>query len=225
MYMLNLSTTKTVLFTCLMVVFALGCKKDDDDDNQGNNPGTNAPADYSPLTTGSNWTYQSNDGTSYTITVSNKDTVAQSMTYKVLTNNNGPNIYRTKSGTEYHQFLVIPELGTNGFDLLYLKEDQPVNATWQTNQTLSVPNIPLPLAATFKYTIKEKGATRTVSSKPYSDVIHVRLDVSVAGLGSVGGGDFYYAQKIGMIEWALNLSYSGTEVVNQTDLLTAYTIK
>ncbi|MBD0293932.1 MAG: hypothetical protein ICV84_01835 [Flavisolibacter sp.] len=214
--MLKQSTIKTVLFALFMVVLVLGCKKSNEDNNN--------TIDYSPLTTGSSWTYQSNGGTSYTLTVTGKDTVALARTYKVLNNSSGPNIYRAKSGSDYYQFAVIPGLGINGFELLYLKDNQAVNTSWQNNQVLNVPNVPLPLVATFNYTLKEKGIARTVNTKAYSDVIHIRLDVSVAGIGSLGGGDFYYANKVGMIESSLSLSYSG-QVINQTDILTAYTIK
>lgn len=220
--MFHLANRKTLLFACIVLLATSGCKKDDADDNNGTNNNT---VNYNPLTTGSTWTYESNDGTSYTLTNSGRDTVASSRTYKVLTNSNGPNVYKAKSVTDHYQYIKIPELGSSGIEALYLKEDAAVNATWQHSQLLSVPNIPLPLPATFTYTVKEKGISRTVKGKAYADVIHVGLVVSVTGLGSLGGGEFYYAKGIGLIEGSLKLSFSGTEVVNQTNLLTSYTIK
>ncbi len=53
----------------------------------------------------------------------------------------------------------------------------------------------------------------------------VRLDLSIAGLGTIGGGDFYYAEGVGLIENALNVTVPGQAVINQTQVLTAYSIK
>ena len=214
---------KTLFIACVAIFFASGCKKDDTDDNTGGT--NNNTADYSPLSTGSTWTYESSNGTSYTLTSSGKDTVAMGKTYKVLANSNGANVYKMKSGTDHYQYVVIPELGSTGIEALFLKEEAAVNATWQHSQLLTVPNIPLPLPTTFTYTLKEKGISRTVKGKAFADVIHVGLVVSVTGLGSLGGGEVYYAKGVGLIEGSLRLTFSGTEVVNQTNLLTSYTIK
>ena len=217
--MMHSANLKTMFLAGMALLFFSQCKKDDDD-----NGGNNNTANYSPLTTGSSWTYESDDGTSYTLTSSDRDTVIQSRTYKVLTNSNGPNFYRTQSGNDHYQFATIPELGTDGVELLYLKEDAAVNATWQHSQSITVPNIPLPLPATFTYTIKEKGMSRTVKGKEHADVIHVELAVGVTGVGTLGGGDFYYAKGVGLIESSLSITFSGTDI-NQTDFLTSYTIK
>lgn len=192
------------------------CKKKSED----------APApDYSPLTAGSTWTYQTNGGQSYTLTATNRDTTAMGRSYRVLSNSAGPNNYRAKSGNDYYRFGVVQGLGANGFEELYLKDGQALNATWQATQMINVPNIPVPVAATLTYTLKEKDITRTVGGKVYNKVQHVRLDVSVALFGSVGGGDFYYAEGIGLIESSLLLTAQGQQIANVSETLVSYSIK
>jgi hypothetical protein len=193
-----------------------GCQKKDVEDKTPN---------YTPSTAGSTWTYSSNTGQSYTLTATDRDTVAMGRTYKVYSSTNGVNQYRTKQGSDYYRFGVLPVIAPAGMEELYLKDNQDVATFWQTTQTFMAPGIPIPLVATLKYTMVEKGISRTVSGKAFSDVLHVRLDVTVSNLGSVGGGDFYYANWVGLIESSLQLSAQGTQFVNSTEILTAYTIK
>lgn len=203
----------------LGLFLAAGCSKDD------STGGVTATVDFSPLTANSTWTYQNTPGGSFTLTATNRDTVALGITYRVLTNSSGANNYLAKSGSNYYRFGSIAELNINAAQELYLKDDQPVNATWLATQGFTVPGVPLALTATLNYTIKEKGISRTVASKAFSNVTHVRLDLSITGLGSIGGGDFYYAEGVGLIENMININVPGQAAINQTQVLTAYTIK
>jgi hypothetical protein len=190
------------------------------------NKSSDAPAeDYSPLTAGSSWAYTSSSGTSNKLTATNRDTVASGHTYRVLTNSSGPNTYLGKSGNEYYRFGSLSSLGINNVEELYLKDNLDVNGTWKLEQAFNYPGIPIPLTATLNYTIKSKGGTRTVSGKNFTNVIQVRLDISITGLGSVGGGDFYYASGVGMIENTISINIVGQPPIAETTLLTAYEIK
>ncbi len=192
-------------------VFALAsCKK----------KSTVAESDFSPLTVGSNWTYIIN-GVTNKLTVTNKDTTAQGRTYKVLSNSNGANQYQTKVGSEYYRLAVFPGFLPNGFDELYLKSEQSVNATWQ----LSVPVVfsGVPVTITSKYTITEKGISKTVQGKNYVDVIHVRQDF-LSAFGNMGGGDQYYAKGIGLISSALAITIPGQSSTTNVELV-SYEIK
>lgn len=206
------------LFAVSLLTFS-ACKKNDDDSEE------NKPADYNPVTTGSTWTYTPNVGPSYTLTATDRDTTALARTYKVFTSSNGVNQYRSKSGSDYYRFGVVPGLGAQGFEELYLKDNQNVNALWQTTQNFTFPGVPFPLVATLQYTIKEKGISRNVAGKDFPKVIHVRLDISVISVGSVGGGDFYYAEGVGLIESSLLITAQGQVLANSTELLTSYDIK
>lgn len=214
----HLPGIKTFAVIICATLLLAGCKKDSNDQ-------TSSTTDYSPMTAGSTWTYQSSAGGSYTLTATSRDTVALGRTYKVFTSTTGVNSYYAKSGNDYYRFGNIPGITANGFEELYLKDNQDVNALWQTTQSVTVPGAPFPVDIALKYTIKEKGISRTVNNKTYNDVVHVRLDLSNIFLGSLGGGDFYYANKVGMIENSIIINYQGQQVVNSTETLTAYTIK
>jgi hypothetical protein len=177
-----------------------------------------------PMTAGSTWTYQPSQGSAYTVTATNKDTVALGKTFKVFTNSNGGNRYQMKSGNEYYRLTIIPTIAPNGFAELYLKDNQPVNTTWKTTLPVTIPNIPIPVPADLNYTIKAKDTTVTVNNKVFNKVIRVRLDVSIPTFGPLGSGDFYYADKVGLIESKFQIDLQGQQV-NQSEVLTSYTIK
>ncbi len=202
-------------------VLFTNCSKDDDS--------TPATANYSPLTNGSNWTYNFTQGTttgSYKLTV-NRDSTINGKAYKVLTSSVGQNRYMARNNNEYYRFQSFPTLGINNFEELYLVDNKEVNGTWTNtaNFTYNFNGQSIPLTATLSYTLKEKGITRTVNNKAYSDVIHVRLDISVSLVGTIGGGDFYYAKGVGMIEDNISISGSNIPSYNYTETLTASEIK
>lgn len=202
---------KKFLIPALCLLVFSQCKKDDAPTPSG---------DYLPLTVGTNWTYVSN-GVSSKLTVTSKDTVAMGRTYKVVSNNNGPNQYHGKSGSDYFRFATFQGFLPNGVEELYLKSDQNVNGTWQIVVNVMFGTVPVPVTA--KYTIVEKGTTKNVQGKNYTDVVHVVLALSSA-LGNNGGGDFYYAKGIGMISSTLTIMVPGSSQTNTTEL-TAYEIK
>lgn len=199
---------KKLLFPVICLAILTQCKKSNDNPDGG---------DYLPLTIGSNWTYLSN-GTTSTITVSSKDTVALGRTYKVFTNSNGPNQYHVKSGNEYYRFATFQNFFPNGVEELYLKSDGNVNTNWQFSVNVNFGGIPIPVTAS--YTITEKGITKNVQGKNYTDVVHVVMTLS-SGLGN---GDFYYAKGVGMISSSLNITVPGSTTSNTAEL-TAYEIK
>jgi hypothetical protein len=176
--------------------------------------------DYSPLTVGSNWTYLIN-GVTNKLTVTNKDTVAAGRTYKVLSNNNGANQYQAKNGNEYYRLAILQGILPNGFDELYLKSDQNVGGSWQLNVPIVISGIPVNV--TSKYNVTEKGISKTVQGKTYTDVIHIRQDF-ISSFGNSGGGDNYYAKGIGLISSTLNISIPGQSNSTTVELV-SYEIK
>lgn len=190
-------------------------------------PATPVPeTNYRPSTAGSTWTYQPSQGAPVTLTATNRDTMIGSRSYRVISNTGGTSNYWLKSGTEYYSFGTIPGMTGSGFENLYLKHDQPVDATWKVIQPVTIPGLPLPLNAELNYKIKAKNASRQVSGKTFTEVIHVRLDIVLPSpLGAVGGGDYYYANRIGLVESNFQLQLVGQPTPAQTQILTAYTIK
>jgi hypothetical protein len=133
----------------------------------------------------------------------------------------------TKSGSNYYRFSTFQGILPTGIEELYLKDDQNVNASW------SLPDITVnfggsPTVIKTLYKITEKGITKTVQGKSYSNVTHVRLDLSTTVLGfplPLGGGDFFYARGVGMISTAINITVPGQPAITQTSELTAHEIK
>lgn len=199
------------------------CSKED-------SPGNVATTNYSPLTVGSFWVYSykqnANPAVTDTLTALSKDTSINSKNYKVLGSSaNIGNSYLTKIDSNYYRFASYPAIGS--FEELYLKDNRDVNSPWTNTVTFNYPGVPIPLTANLTYTIKEKGISYTVAGKSYSDVIHVRLDASIAVAGgNVGGGDFYYAKNIGLISGNILLTVATLNVTfSSTQELTAYQIK
>ena len=216
---MNFKLFRSAMPFLLGLMLAAGCSKNT------STPDVVSTADFSPLTANSTWTYQNTPGGSFTLTATNRDTAANGKTYRVLLNSSGGNNYLGKSGSNYYRFGSIAQLNISAAEELYLKDDQLVNATWLTTQTFTVPGIPLPLTANLNYSIKEKGISRTVATKAFTNVTHVRLDLSITGLGAIGGGDFYYANGVGLIENEIKVNVPGQAAINQTQVITAYSIK
>lgn len=196
------------------------CKKDD------SSP-TNTTVNYSPLTVGSNWTYNYTEGVSspvtYTLTVTDKDTAINSKTYKVLSSSDDSgNKYMAKIDSNYYRFASFPGIGS--FEELYLKDNLPVNGTWKNSASFTLPGSPFPLTADLTYIVKEKGITHTVNGKSYNDVIHINVAITVF-TANFGGGDFYYAKDIGMIESSINLTPPGQSPYTTSEQLVSSEIK
>jgi len=79
------------------------------------------------------------------------------------------------------------------------------------------------------YKITELGVAKTVQGKVYNDCAHVRLDLVAAipllGEQSIGGGDFYYANGIGLVTYTLNVTVPGQAAINQQSDLISYEFK
>lgn len=225
------------IYCCLLVsVLFTQCKKDD------GSPDPAPVKDYMPVTTGSTFTYQNTTGTTvstYTLTVSGKDTVFNAKTYKIFTSTDSVNRYRAKVGTDYYQLASIPMISIANFENLYLKENAAINDTWEDN--VQVPN-PTNPAQTFTATLSskmmEKGISYTVNGKAYENTIHVKLSLSIKApipgvpfpiTVDLGGGDMYYALGVGMIKNSLNISSSNPLLsfppINTEDILLSYVIK
>src|SRR3954469_5408 len=123
---------------CLIASFVFlftKCKKDD------TTPPTTT-TNYSPLTTGSNWTYNYAEGgaspATIKLTVTDKDTSINGKTYKVLSSsdNSGDN-YLAKIDSNYYRFTSFPSIGS--FDELYLKDNRTVNSTWTNSVPFTLP--------------------------------------------------------------------------------------
>jgi hypothetical protein len=213
--------TSLLCTTLLLAAVLFGCKKK-----------TEATLDFGPLTAGSTWTYRSttvgSPATSYTLTATNRDTIANGKTYRVISNSAGGNNYRNKTGSDYYSFGRFEALNAN-VEQLYLKDNADVNAKWQSTTNFTAPQLPIPLTATSEYTVREKGLSRTVNGVSFTNVIRVGLAINVsAGIGLVATGDAYYAPNVGLIESQYDVIANAIAQIpasTTTEILTSYSIK
>lgn len=207
------------LLTSLVFLFTQ-CSKD----NTTSAPA--ATANYSPLTVGSNWTYNFVDGSSsgtQILTVTDKDTSINGKSYKVLSNSDSSgNNYLAKIDSNYYRFASFAGIGS--IEELYLKDNRGVGSTWTNTVPFTLPGSPVSLTANLTYTIAEAGTTRTVNGKDYKDVIHVNVVVNVLSV-NFGGGDFYYANNVGLIESSIKLTPSTQTTYTSSQQLVSYEIK
>lgn len=201
----NLNMKK--LFSLLAIISIMSsCKKSTDDGGTGET--------YLPNTVGTNWTYKVTTGgtavSTVKYTVSNRDTVALSRTYNIITGSNGTNQYYNKTGNDYFTFRSF---NGQGLELNFLKQDKNVNESWSSSQTLTgLSGLPGGITSAninIVYTIKEKGSTKTVSGNNYSNVIKVEATINAAAAFltlPLGTAEFYFAKGIGIIESKINLS-------------------
>ena len=206
---------KDLLFPAFLL-FIISCKK---------SPETGGPQQqdtYLTTSPGSTWQYHQVDSsantpvsTDYTLTSSSKDTMINSKSYHIYNNSNGSFQYLNLTGNDYYQFDSLPAgLNVPAFEQLYLKDNAVVGTTWSQNLSVTVPGVPFQVPVTLSYEIAEKGISRMVNSKNYSNVIHVAttLSSSLIPTDSLHTKiDSYYAEKYGLIEntTIINLSYDG----------------
>jgi len=191
---------------------------------------TTVTTNYLPLKSGNSWTYKNTPpGTNSTLTVTDKDTTINGRQYMVLSNTGGPNNYWAKSGNDYYRYALTSQIpGQSGIEELYLKGEVALNTTWNAVQPVNVTGIGM-VNIKQNYKIAELGVSKTVLGKAYNDCAHVRLDLvaSVPLLGdqNIGGGDFYYANGIGLVSYTLNVTVPGQTAINQQSELVSYTLK
>lgn len=217
---------KSLLFYSIFL-FAISCKKKE-------NPVTPSQDNYLSTSSGSTRNYHQVDSsssnpvnTTYTLTSTSRDSSVNGKTYHVFTNSTGNNQYLNVSGSDYYQLDSLPAgFGTGIFERLYLKDNAAVGTSWSQSLTVNLQGVPVPVTLT--YSIAEKGITKIVNSKTYSDVIHVTATISstlIPSASLVTNINSYYAKKYGLIESStkINLNYLGfVENVNiRMDLVSA----
>lgn len=234
---------KKLLIALVALSFVTGCKKDDDNNNANVDDGAKG---FVPLTTGTNWTYntsttQSGNTTTSTVTLTvlNGDTTINGRAYKRLASSTGGNNYWTRgTGADinnYYRYGLFPGVTASGgfsfsnFEELYLRTNYNVNDTWTGDNIMAVAN-GSNYTITPKYKIVAKDQNRTVGSTNFTKVTQVHLDLTTTVFGftvTVGTGEFYYASGVGMIEFSANLG-GGLPGVTATDFswkIQSYTIK
>lgn len=208
---------KKVRFLALFALLsaAVSCKKSE--------PVTPpAPVKFMTLTTGSTWNYQVTDNptttpvvSNYTVTATNRDSVANAKTYKIFTATGRPNEYYNITGTEYYTYRALPaSFGGTNLEVLYLKDNAAVNETWAQTAPITVSGFPLTLTLTNK--IAQKGITKVVNGITYNDVTDVETTFTVGGIPVfipytlTTDIHYYFAPKFGQIENNTKINFTAT---------------
>jgi hypothetical protein len=193
------------LFVFALSFVSISCKKD-------STPPTVTPVDkYMTFTTGSTWNFEkvSNPSsatpvtTNYTITSSSRDTTINSKPYQVFTNSNGgPGEYYYNSGNDYYTYRTLPsDFGNEYVEIIYLKDNAAVGTEW--SQTYPITYSGVAIALTLNNKIEERGITKNVNGKDYTDVIRVSTNITATApipFTLTDEINYYYAPKYGSIK-------------------------
>lgn len=214
---------KYLLVIIAGAMLAAGCKSKNDPKPASSNS-------YFPVTSGSTWNYDDKVGNAASstliITMTGQTATINSKKYYTATSTSSAT-NTTTTGYYYatdHSFAIR---ATNAkaavtIELQLGNDSLAVGTTWTTtptdNGTISG------FAARTINTVKEKGITKVVNGKTYTDVLHTQVDLQYnLGLGftSTAIYDFYLAKGVGMIETDTSVNGASYE----TETLTSYTIK
>lgn len=213
---LSLIAVTALLFTA--------CKKDKD-----NNPGGKGDT-YQPTTAGSVWKYRNTlkignqtelDTTTTTMTATKKTINGKS--YFVATSNDGGDNYETylSFNNDVYSTIMDDIIEGENVEFEYLNANKAINDSW--NKDFTFEGEEGDINARFKTTIVEKGISKTVLEKAYTNVIHSKIEVQFkAGneYTTISQVDFYTAKGVGIIGM-----YTGVGANTYKSELFNYTIK
>ncbi len=212
-----------LIFVFAIFVFA-ACQKEVDGDLGNGGGGGGTVSDYQPVSANSEWDYLStNNGPSHVVALGTDTTINGLRYYKFNTTTTAGTErgYISKVNGVYRTYGNFEPIG-QVIELIHLK-DSAVGVNW-TN-TISLGGF----GNYHKYTVSRRDIQHTVVGKTYNTVIELNYDFSVDDpLGgpriSVGGGKYYYAKGVGLIEGYFGFSFFGVSASDTTRLLN-YTIR
>jgi hypothetical protein len=186
-------------------------------------------ASYMNMNTNSTWNYEQINNTpptattQYTLTSTNRDTVAEGKTFHVFKNNStSASEYYRVSGSDYYTYQALPAtFGSAKVENLYLKAGAAVGTSW--SQVYNVVASGVPLIVTVTNRIEARSLTKTVNNLTYNDVIQVKTDISVGGIPAAAlttDIHSYYAPNAGLIENTNIINLNFPPVVSNTNITT-----
>ena len=212
-----------LILITIAAMFAAGCKKSKNDPSPGSSDS------YLPVTSGSTWTYNDAvNGASETATVKMTGTKAtfNGKTYYSMTEVSPSK--GTQTGYFYadnHSYSLRGYSAAAGgltIEIQLGNDEQAVGYSWTTTPTDDGNVVGIP--AKMINTIKEKGVSKTVNGKSYSDVIHTHISLQYdlgAGYDEYATYEVYLAKGVGMIETDTNIPGG----IQEKQTLKSYTIK
>lgn len=189
---------------------------------------------YLPVCAGIKYTYSDTSATG-TATVRNgdilsaTDTVVGTTTYTKVNSNNQISYVRCINGETHETVFGMSVAGPNGpvtipkIETTGLKANEPVNTAWiDTNMNAGGQTF------YYKYKIAEKGISRTVAGKTFTDVIHVHMVTTIVApiIGSfdTNSVDYYFANSIGLVDYYVFDATSGIPTQVLHSVLVSYHI-
>jgi hypothetical protein len=194
----------TLFLLIAMMAVNSSCKK-----NSQPAPPLTPVSKYMNYTAGSLWTIQltKNASTSpvtanYTLTATSRDTLINGRSYRVYANSTGINEYYYNDGSNYYTYRNLPGgLGTQNVEILYLKDNASTGVEWSQVYDIEVSGVPIKVTLTNR--VEERGLTKTVNGKAYTDVIKIKTTLAATGIpfAYTLTSDIYqfYAPQAGMI--------------------------
>ena len=205
-----------------VVILLWSCQKEVDDPNMQPGTGTTSTGNYLPLTKDTYWKFKdSASGAFTTLTVLDKTRSINGRLYTAVLGSNTSQtdtFYMTKQGADYFEYAEAGNGTSSGMFLFHYLNDTA--ATGQSWEYLAGEGNGFP--AYIKTTIMERGVSRTVQSKTYTDVIHTRMEMSYDISGermSAATYDYYIANGIGIIQVKSNMDMLGVQMVASSDLV------
>jgi hypothetical protein len=212
------------IFLVISVAFVTSCKVDEPDSPlTGNTYNT-----YQPVSKGSYWKYtktSSTGATSETQTITGgRDLINKKIYYTIRTQTAASDDTLSHFSHEGDSYTMRTESKSTGFSVeyLYLKDDYIVGRIWKAPVTDDgfIQGVPAQIVGA----VLEKGITRYVSEKKFTNVIHTRLNFQYdygTGYATEEVIDYYIAKGIGIIE----IDYSDGTTISSSSLITDYDIK
>lgn len=162
--------------------------------------------DYFPTTIGSNWGYNVAGFTdTLHVYAANKDTTISGNSYRILYGARGiikDTAFYRKNANDYFRWDAL-DLNSGRMALLFLKDNQPVNTTWESTMANTI-YMGLPTEVKMKYTLMNVNFTRVVNGNSFDSVIHVKNDLQYKILGTfqtIQTIHTYFAKNVGLIEF------------------------
>lgn len=188
--------------------------------SSGGNSGGTSSGDYWPAAINNEWIYDSN-GSSSTMKIIATETVNGQLYYKfapqsgsgasssgVVTTSmtKASGVYKLKTD----DFTIDAGGGLTGtqtgFEYIVLKDNIPVNGTWNGSytQTTTYTGIP-PITLTVNYvaTILAKGVSETINNEAFTNIIKVKIDQTSSFPGAPPttiSSEYWYAKDVGIIK-------------------------
>ncbi|RVU01786.1 hypothetical protein EOD41_07460 [Mucilaginibacter limnophilus] len=219
---------KKTIFTLAAVatLFLGACKKDKDDNN---NPGGKGDS-YQPVTAGSVWKYRNTSfGEGASVDTSTNTMLAETKnvngkTYHILNSVTGDETSQGFIGVNGSVYSMYYEAGLNeAIALTYLNDAKNAGDNW--TEDLVVQDGETEFTVKVKTTIVEKGISKNILGKNYSNVIHSKVELQVeleeGEWETLSQLDFYVAKGVGIIGI---YSKFGDEDVSKSELFN-YNIK